>query len=236
MEEALGRRCVADVSFLNNFVHSESAHVLERILGGPVHLPPTVLDVHETLLPDFPGVECFSQFLRPLSMFRLPKYSSYRTIAPLIQSFALAVGTLWQPVELTRDELVLAARLGSKRIRAEKQDTRPRANRRKMELGCGEAEAAAIAINRGWTLLTEDQAAVELLRYLYPEVPVQGACSLLVHAAEQGIIACSEAADLFNRRIVNNLRFWAFRMSGGKQERLWLRCNPTSCSWEPDPH
>jgi predicted nucleic acid-binding protein len=167
-----------------------------------------------------------------LSMSRLPKYSSYRTLAPLIQSFALAGGNLSQPIELTSDELVLAARLGRKQIRAEGQGTHPRTNRRKMELGRGEAEAAAIAINRGWTFLTEDQAAVELLRHLYPDVPVQGTCALLVHAAEQGIVACSEAADLFNRRIVDQLCFWAFRTSSGKQERLWLRCDPPRCSWE----
>lgn len=196
------------------------------------NLPPTVLDVHETLLPDFAGAECASQFLRPLSMSRLPKYSSYRTLAPLIQSFTLAAGNLWQPIEPTGDELVLAARLGSKQIRAERQRTPPRTSQRKMELGCGEAEAAAIAINRGWSFLTEDQAAVELLRHLYPDVPTQGTCALLVHAAEQAIVACSEAADLFNRRIVDQLGFWAFRMSSGKRERLWLRCDPSRCSWE----
>lgn len=55
-EEALRRRCIADTSLLNNFVHSGSAHLLNRLLEGPVHLSPAVLDPQETLLPRFPRV------------------------------------------------------------------------------------------------------------------------------------------------------------------------------------
>lgn len=191
-----------------------------------------MLDINETLLPGFPRAECASQFLKPLSMSRLPKYSSYRITAPLVQSFALASGTLWRPVDLNGSESSLAAHLGSKEIRTEEQQGRPRTSRRKTELGPAEAEAAAVAISRAWTFLTDDRAAVELLGRLYPEVRTQGTCALLVQAAKRGIVTCSDAAALFNRRIVDRLHFWAFRTSDGKRERLWLRCNPLRCSWE----
>jgi hypothetical protein len=232
VEEALNRRCIADTSLLNNFVHSASAWVLDRLLGTPVYLSPTVLDIAETLSPDFPRTQPASEFLRPLHMASLPGYPEYRKIAPFIKSFALAPGDLWEPVEPTKEELVLAARLSNRTIRAEVRRTCPETSRKKMELDPGEAEAAAIAITRGWTFLTEDQASVELLGCLYPDVPVQRTCVLLVHAVEQDILTCEEASGLFNRRVVDELGFWATRRVDGARQRLWLRCDPAKCAWE----
>ncbi len=230
--EALSRRCIADTSLLNNFVHSASAWVLDRLLGGPIYLSPTVLDVRETLLPDFPRTEPASEFLRPLHMAGQPGYSDYRKIAPFIQSFALGVGDLWEPIEPTKGELALAARLSGRRIRSEVRRSCPETSRKKVELDPGEAEAAALAITRGWTFLTEDQASVELLGCLYPEVPVQRTCTLLLHAVERETLTCEEAAELFNRRVVDELGFWATRRAAGTRQRLRLRCGPTRCSWE----
>ena len=232
VEEALSRRCIADTSLLNNFVHSASAWVLDRLLEGPIRLSPTVLDVEETLLPDFPRTEPASEFLRPLYMASAPGRSDYRKIAPFIQSFAFAAGDLWEPVEPSKDELVLAVRLSNRTIRSVVHRTCPDVSRKKMELDPGEAEAAAIAITRGWTFLTEDQASVELLGCLYPDVPVQRTCMLLVHAVEQAILTCEEASELFNRRVVDELGFWATRRANSTRQRLWLRCDPTRCSWE----
>jgi hypothetical protein len=149
VEEALGRRCIADTSLLNNFVHSASVYILDRLLREPVHLSPTVLNVEETLLSDFPRMESASEFLKPLYMAGLPGHSDYRKIAP-IQSFALSAGDLWEPAEPSRDELVLAARLSSRTIRDEVRRLCPNMSRTRVELDPGEAEAAAIAISRGW--------------------------------------------------------------------------------------
>ncbi len=232
VEEALSRRCIADTSLLNNFVHSASAWVLERLLGKPVCLSPTVLDVEETRLPDFPRTEPASEFLRPLHMARLPGYPEYRKIAPVIQSFALGAGDRWEPVEPSKEELVLAARLSNRTIRSEVRRVCPETSRIRAELDPGEAEAAAIAITRGWTFLTEDQASVELLGCLYPDVPMQRTCTLLVYAVEKETLTCEEASELFNRRVVDELGFWATRRADGTNQRLWLRCNPARCSWE----
>ncbi len=146
VKEALSRRCIADTSLLNNFVHSASAWVLDRLLGSPICLSPTVLDMGETLLPNFPRTEPASEFLRPLHMVGQPGYSGYRKIAPFIQSFALGAGDLWEPVEPSKDELALAARLSNRTIRSAVRRSCPEVSRKKMELDPGEAEAAAIAI------------------------------------------------------------------------------------------
>ncbi len=130
--EALSRRCIADTSLLNNFVHSASAWVLDRLLEEPVRLSPTVLDVEETILPDFPRTEPASEFLRPLHMAGQPGYSEYRRIAPFIQSFALGAGDLWEPVAPSKDELALAARLSSRTIRSEVRRRCPETRRKKI--------------------------------------------------------------------------------------------------------
>ncbi len=231
-EEALSRNCIADTSLLNNFVHSGSARLLDQLLSRAIRLSPTVLDVQETLLPDFPRVPPASEFLKPLYMSSLPEHPEHREIAPFIQSFALSVGDLWEPVEPSSEELALASRLSSKNIRDRVRNACPKITRPRMELDPGEAEAAAIAINRGWTFLTDDRASAELLRCLYPNVPVMRTCPLLIHAVEQGYVSCKEAAELFNRRIVDDLGFWAFRKLGGARQRLWLRCDPPRCEWE----
>lgn len=231
VEEALGRTCVADTSLLNNFVHSGNAYLLKQLLGKPVYLSPTILNVQETLLPNFPRVPLTSEFLRPLYISSLPEYPEYRDIAPFIQSFALDAGDLWEPVDPGLEELALATRLSSKKIRVRVREACPEITRSRIELDPGEAEAAAIAVTRRWTFLTEDQASVELLRCLYPEVPVVRTCSMLVHAIERGYLSCEQAADTFNQRIVDELGFWAFRRLEGMQERLWLQCSPARCEW-----
>lgn len=230
--EALSRNCVADTSLLNNFVHSGNAHLLKRLLGRPICLSPTILNMQETLLPDFPRAPPASEFLKPLYMSSLPEHPEYRDIAPFIQSFALDAGDLWEPVVPGLEELALAARFSSKGIRVLVREACPETIRPRIELDSGEAEAAAIAVTRGWTFLTEDQASAELLRCLYPEVPVLRTCSLLVHAVERGYLSCEKSANTFNQRIVDELGFWAFRKLEGKQERLWLQCNPARCEWK----
>ena len=232
-EEALNRPCIADTSLLNNFVQSGSVYILERILRGPVRLSPTVLDARETRLPEFPRNQPTSEFLKPLYMSRSPEHSAYGEIAPFIQSFALGVGYRWEPVDPDGNELALASRLSNRSIRGEVREACPDVTRPRIELNPGESEAAAIAIARGWTFLTDDQASAILLRCLYPDVPVLRTCSLPVHAVEQDHLSCDDASEIFNRHIVDDLGFWAFRKTGGNQERLWLRCDPPRCVWEP---
>jgi predicted nucleic acid-binding protein len=237
VEEALLRHCIADNSLLVNFVHTGYAALLDRLLGEPVRLSPAVLDAQEVVLPDLFSKRPASEFLAPLYMSRLPGYSDYRKPAPYIQSFALSVGDLWEPVHPTEEELALAAYFRSKEVRDELCRRYPEIRRARTKVAMGEAETAAVAVSRGWTFLTEDQAAVELVRCLYPNVPVLRTCGLLLRAVELGYVACEEAANLFNHRLEEEVDFRVSRKTdtGTGRERLLLLCDPPRCEWASIP-
>lgn len=125
-------------------------------------------------------------------------------------------------------ELFLARRMRLREIWKETKDVEPRFTKR--GLGAGEAEACAVAVKRNWTLLIDDQPAIELLRGLGHSVPHARTCKLLKHAVEKEYIHCEEAMHLFNRKIVDKFGFHATRSKG--TERLWFRCNPPGCMWD----
>lgn len=87
-------------------------------------------------------------------------------------------------------------------------------------------------MSRGFTFLVDDRAAVQLVRCFYPSVPVLRTCGLLAHAVKRGYLPCDEAADLFNRRLAQEMGFYASRKEGGVKQRLQLRCDPPRCVWE----
>ncbi len=87
-------------------------------------------------------------------------------------------------------------------------------------------------MSRGFTFLVDDRAAVQLVRCLYPSVPVLRTCGLLAHAVKKGYLPCDEAADLFNRRLAREMGFYASRKEDGMREYLQLRCGPPQCVWE----
>lgn len=131
----------------------------------------------------------------------------------------------------TVDELAVASSFRNRQIRATVRQRCPDI-RGRIELDAGEAEAAAIAVSRGFTFLVDDRAAVNLVRCLYPNVPVLRTCGLLAHAAKKGYLSCDEAADLFNSRLAQEMGFYASRKEDGVKQRLRLRCNPPRCVWE----
>ncbi len=232
IERALRRDCIADTSLLSNFVNTGYAHLLDRLLGRPVFLSPSVLDEREVIPPlDSLGTEPASEFLRPLYISQFPGNEAYEPWSPHIRAFALGKGTAWQPAALTISELALASSFRDKRIRAEVRQRCPDI-RGRIELDIGEAEAAAVAVSRGFTFLVDDRAAVQLVRCLYPEVTVLRTCGLLVHAAEKGYLPCDAAADLFNRRLAREMGFYASRKEDGVTQHLQLRCGPPRCVWE----
>ena len=231
-EEALKRRCIADTSLLNNFVHSGSSHLLNQLLEGPVLLSPAVMDPQEIILPGFPREPPSSELLKTLHLASVYGQERYRKIAPFVQSFALDSGELWEPVEPTEEELILANHFRSKEIKEEVRERCPEIRRSRIRLGTGEAETAAIAVTRELTFLTDDQGSVDLIGCLFPHVPVLRTCLLLKYAVEQRYTLCKDAAELVNYRIVDNLGFRARRKSRSGHERLYLRCEPPRCSWE----
>lgn len=227
-DEMLKRNCIIDTSLLSNFVFTGYAHLLEKLVNGPVLIAPAVLDPSEITLPINHTVVPRCEFLKPLYEIHGTFREKYKATEPFIESFASSAGKLWQPIELTEAELFLARRMRLREIWKETKDVEPRFTKR--GLGAGEAEACAVAVKRNWTLLIDDQPAIELLRGLGHSVPHVRTCKLLKHAVERDHIPCEEAMHLFNREIVDKFGFHATRSKGA--ERLWFRCKPPGCIWD----
>lgn len=227
--ESIKNSCIVDTSLLSNFVFLGRAHLLQKLIGRPVFISPAVLDPAESLT-DVVQRPARSEFLKPLYEISGQADARYAGAAPHIKSFANAVGSLWSAVDLTIDELQLAADLKNRSIWSGLSGLPSKYT--KKGLGAGEAEACAIAAKRGWTLLIDDQAAVELMTALGYEIPCIRTCMLLTHAVAIGLISCLDAADLFNGQIVDMFGFNATRNK--RTERLWFRCSPEpKCLWEP---
>lgn len=232
VERALSGDCIADTSLLSNFVNTGYAHLLNRLLGGPVFLSPSVLDDQEVVPPlDSLDTEPSSEFLRPLYRSQFSGNQTYKPWSSHIRAFALGKGATWQPAVPTTSELALASSFGNKSIRATVRQRCPNV-RGRIELDTGEAETAAVAVSRGFSFLLDDRAAVQLVRCLYPNVPVLRTCGLLAHATKKGYVSCDEAADLFNHRLAQEMGFYASRTEVGVKQRLRLRCDPPRCIWE----
>jgi len=227
--DSIKKHCIVDTSLLSNFVFPGQAYLLQRLIGGPVFIPPAVLDPAECLLGNFQQPpRC--EFLKTLYEISGQAGVRYSSAAPFIRSFAGSAGTQWASVDLSIEELELAADFKDRSIWSGISGVPSKYT--KKGLGAGEAEACAVAAKRGWTLLIDDQAAVELMTGLGYDIPCVRTCMLLIHAVQIEIISCPEAADLFNRQIVDLFGFNATKNK--RTERLWLRCTPEpKCLWEP---
>lgn len=230
LSDALRSPCLIDTSLLTNFLYSGNALLLQQLLGQPVQITPVILDPAEIEFIQSTDSTCASEVLRPL-FASAEKQGRYKNVRTHIMSFAHAAEDMWVGVELSEAEYGLARTFREKSI----WDQCPSPGRkRKKGLGAGEAEVVAVAISRRWTALLDDQAAVDLMRCLAPELPVVRTCALLIEAVNRNLIDCSSAEHLFNKQICQDLLFNCKDSSTGKVLRL--RCNPPRCDWEePSP-
>lgn len=113
---------------------------------------------------------------------------------------------LWQPVVLTEDDLRLADVLTARATRDAARSIDPDYRARRVDPG--EAECAAVAINRGWTLWSDDSGIVGLVRALYPDCSVERLCGLLMRAVDEDRLPCEAAAHLYNVVFKEELRLW----------------------------
>lgn len=205
--------CVADTVVLAMFVDSGNTKLLSALAGGSIIVPPTVLD--PTDIPPFASP--------PISEFATGLYAAQqdpsrallatraRNRAAFVRSRARGV---WRPVELSPSEFRLAHYLTTRDARDDARRQNPQFKAKRIAFG--EAECAAVAINRGWTLWTDDQSIVELVRTLHPNCQVERLCGLLVRATREELIPCNAARHLYNDIFKGQLNLWS---------TLELHCN-----------
>ncbi|HUG16218.1 MAG TPA: hypothetical protein VMM78_14535 [Thermomicrobiales bacterium] len=196
---------MVDTVVLAMFVDAGRPDLLQALAGGLVFLTPTVLDPAQ--LPPFAGPS-LSEFGRGLYDAEqqlgdplLARRAQRRTV------FYGSAGMIWQPVALSVGEVRLARYLASPATRQAARVIDP--TFRALRIDPGEAECAAVAINRGWRLWSDDQAIVTLVRTLYPSCVVERLCGLLVRGVSEGLIGCAAAAHLYNAVFKSELRLWS---------------------------
>jgi predicted nucleic acid-binding protein len=101
-------------------------------------------------------------------------------------------------VEMTASERTLAGRLSSPDHVDE--------YRLRFPLGLGEAACVAIACERGYTLVTDDNAGLDVYSRLRPGGPYQRIRGLLQRAANENLISEVEANDIHAE--MTTLGFW----------------------------
>lgn len=173
------------------FVDSGKAALLPALAGGRVYVSPSILDATETA----ESCDPLSEFMKGLSRFRRLEDGLSQLRLERRQAFLQQPAGLWQPVVPTLNELRLAHELTKRETRA--QAKAQNAALRIARVDPGEAEAAAIAITRGWTLWSDDKGIVPLIRTLYPTVPIERTCALVARAVNERLLSWVEGYELF---------------------------------------
>lgn len=206
------RRCVADNMVLAMFVDSGRAELLPALAGGPVHVPKSIL--HPADLPPFhesPG----SEFARGAFDYQ----EEFGRPAPDVllvrrMAFIGAVNVSWAPIEMSDDESALATAFVNL---GRGPHARPDG---KSRIGQGEAEGAAVAVSRDWTLWSDDARIAKLLAANAPGHHLERISDLMARAVADKFLACPDAADLYNRVFTAQLGLWSTLRLGCDGDRL----------------
>jgi hypothetical protein len=201
---AEGSGYAADTMVLAMFVDAGRASLLSDLAGGRLYVTPSVIDPDET--PPFVR-QPIAEFAK--GVFAAQRDLSRRVHAKRIErrtAFYQAVGMAWQPVSLSYPELVRARYFASPAARLDARRANPAL--RVTRTSAGEAECAAVAVTRGWTLWSDDTTIVNLLAALHPGHPVERISHLLMRAVREGLLPCQEAADLYNDVFKRMLGLW----------------------------
>jgi hypothetical protein len=186
------------------FVDADRIPLLSALAGGRVYVTPSIIDPTET--PPFTR--------QPVAEFAKGVFAAQRDLSQPLHAtrvqrrtaFYQDISAAWHPVDLSYDELRQARYFASTAAReaAHRIESKFKVKR----VSAGEAEAAAVAVTRGWTLWSDDAAIVNLLAALYPGHPVERISDLVIRAAQEGLLLCQEAADLYNDTFKGMFGLW----------------------------
>jgi hypothetical protein len=189
---------------LGRFVDADAVSLLLVLAGGRVFVTPSIIEPLET--PPF--------FQQPIAEFARGIFAAQRDLsrshhATRVQrrtAFYQAVGTAWVPVVLSPAELQQARFFAARGLQQAKAiDPAIRSKR----VDGGEAECAAVAVMRGWTLWTDDSAIIAVLAALHPGHRIERISDLLVRGVKQGLLTCRDAASLYNDIFVKQLGLYS---------------------------
>lgn len=195
---------ILDTVVLLYFLLAGQEALLTRLLGAPLRVSLAVYDPEERSLPPqaLRHSDLLSEMRQAIRHYEVAARSDpessellarIRRVDPLYEQGELEV------VALSADERILAARLQSRREAADFGLRVP--------LGPGEAACVAVAFTRGWTVATDDNAALTALSTLSGrDHPYERIRKLLVRAADEGLVTPAEARDIHNQ--MRQLGFW----------------------------
>ncbi|WP_419914038.1 hypothetical protein [Candidatus Poriferisodalis sp.] len=184
--------------------------LLGDLLGRPLQVPVAVYDPADRARSDEPAPrpELLSEMRQALG-----HYETAATLAEESESPDHAIELLTKirlvdqlydesglvPVEMTHVEQLLAARL---------QGSHVSTYGLKFGLGPGEAACVAISLERGWTIVTDDADALQVLDQEHGgrTYPYERIRKLLIRAADEGRITREEANRLHAE--MRSLGFW----------------------------
>jgi hypothetical protein len=192
------------------FVDAGQFDLLVALAGGSLFVTPTVADGDE--LPPY-ATRPLAEFARGLFRSQAEAGALHANRVARRTAFYQAVGAMWSPVALTAAELHDAQKFLQPATQVTARAINPAF--RFKRIGAGEAEAAAVALSRSWTLWSDDSAIVGLLAALHPSLPVERIGRLLIRAVTEGLLSCEDAAHLYNSTFTQDLGLWT---------SLTLRC------------
>ena len=196
---------VVDTVVLLSFLLVEEMDLLLELVGRPLRVPLSVYDPGER---DLPGEalrrpELLSEIRQSMRHYEVAEKEQpdQRQLAKrMSMADQLHADGLIQVTDLTVEEELLAARLQSREG--------ARVHGVRAPLGPGEAACVALAWSRGWTIVTDDDAALRVLTSLSKGVlrRYERIRKLLIRAAESDMITKERANDI--HRQMRGFGFW----------------------------
>lgn len=196
---------IVDTVVLLYFLLVDQDALLRDLIGDPLAVPLSVYDPDERDLPE--GALRHSDLLSEMRRSIRHYEAGSRTgeSPDLLVARVQRVDWLFEHdhlsvIEMTLDERALAAHLESREGARE--------NGLKAPLGSGEAACVAIAHRRGWTIATDDEAALVCLEQLHQDTNFgyERIRKLLIRAGDSGRISKLQANAIHSE--MRELGFW----------------------------
>ena len=196
---------VTDTVVLLYFLLVGEAELLVELLDGAIQVPRAVYDPEDRDLPieALRHSDLLSEMRQSARHYEVAARTGH---APgLHLDRVLAVDRLYDTglvrvVDMTPEELTEAAGLQSRSVTKHHPIRAP--------LGAGEAACVAIASRRGWSILTDDDAALAVMRSIYgkDEFEYERIRKLLMRAGQERLITKRRANDIHAE--MRGLGFW----------------------------